>query len=239
MKKKFLFILFFCGVACLLIYNLFKKDSINYLALGESNEDIYRYEYEDYFKDYLKSKKILGTFNKNYLRNDYTLIDVLDLITKIDSKKKINNGKSETITEVIHNSNIITMSFGNNEIKEIINNNYRDLNNKKVFKKIDIVIENYKSLISKIRKLTDSPIIILGYFNTYNYKKEEINIIYSYAEERLNEFKEFDNVYIIPLLNVISIDSKYIEKIDNYYISIEGYKYISNEIIDIFNKINA
>lgn len=228
MRNKLLFILFFSSVLCIIIYNIYKEKGIYYLALGELPKDQYRYEYQDYVIDYFKENKVLKKYNKNFLRENYNTETFLDLIN--NSETSINEGEKETITKAIDRSNLITISLGNNELEEIINKNKRMIN----YKEIDNIFINYDKILSKIRLLTKTPIIIIGYFNTYDKEDSNIDKTYIYAESKLNAFLEYENTYIIKLYNEFK-NSIYTEKLDKIAPSIEGYKYISNKIIEIYN----
>lgn len=228
MRNKLLFILFFSSVLCIIIYNVYKEKGIYYLALGELPKDQYRYEYQDYVIDYFKENKMLKKYNKNFLRENYNTETFLDLIN--NSETSINEGEKETITKAIDRSNLITISLGNNELEEIINKNKRMIN----YKEIDNIFINYDKILSKIRLLTKTPIIIIGYFNTYDKEDSNIDKTYIYAESKLNDFLEYENTYIIKLYNEFK-NSIYTEKLDKISPSIEGYKYISNKIIEIYN----
>lgn len=228
MRNKLLFILFFSSVLCIIIYNIYKEKGIYYLALGELPQDQYRYEYQDYVIDYFKENKVLKKYNKNFLRENYNTETFLDLIN--NSETSINEGEKETITKAIDRSNLITISLGNNELEEIINKNKRMID----YKEIDNIFINYDKILSKIRLLTKTPIIIIGYFNTYDKKDSNIDKTYIYAESKLNDFLEYENTYIIKLYNEFK-NSIYTEKLDKIAPSIEGYKYISNKIIEIYN----
>jgi len=237
MKRKYLIILFFITIVCIIIYNTFKNNKINYIAIGVSNKESIRYLYEDYFIDYLKDKKVLNEYNKNYLRWFYTVDDILSLIDK--ANQKVSNGKIKTITGIIHKANVITLSLGSNEIENIINTYYMDLDKKEVFLSIDKMIIKYKELIDKIRQLTNGKIIIIGYFNKFDFDDErynEANNIYFYAESRLYELSNIKDVYIIPLTSELNKNSKYLEYYAGYSVSHEGNKYIADKIIKIYEE---
>ena len=214
MRNKLLFILFFSSVLCIIIYNIYKEKGIYYLALGELPQDQYRYEYQDYVIDYFKENKVLKKYNKNFLRENYNTETFLDLIN--NSETSINEGEKETITKAIDRSNLITISLGNNELEEIINKNKRMIN----YKEIDNIFINYDKILSKIRLLTKTPIIIIGYFNTYDKEDSNIDKTYIYAESKLNDFLEYENTYIIKLYNEFK-NSIYTEKLDKIAPSIE------------------
>ena len=230
MKRKYLIILFFfILLICFFINKRFKNNNIDYVAIS-SRKDDYRYTYEDYFIDYLKEKGVLKTYNKNYIRYSYTIKDILDLIDSAD--KKESNGNILTITKIIHDSDIITLELGSKEIEKIINDSN---NNKEIYKNIDKMIEQYKELISKIRFLTKGDIIIIGYYNTFDYngdKYEKVNNVYKYAENKLNELLEFKNVHIINLMDVFNKNSKYLDYYSGYSLSMEGHKYICDKIVN-------
>jgi len=227
MKNKLLFILFFSGTLCIIIYNIYKEKGIYYLALGELPKDQYRYEYQDYVIDYLKENNSLKKYNKNFLRENYNTKIFLELIE--NSETSIIEGEKETITAAIDRANLITISLGNNELEEIIEKKARKFNYE-----IDNIFKNYDEILSKIRFLTNSPIIIIGYFNAYDKGNIDVEKIYTYAENKLNEFLEYENVYIIKLYNEFKND-KYTEKLDKIAPSIDGYKFIANKIIEIYN----
>lgn len=235
MKNKLLILLFFCVAICITTYFIFKNEKFYYLALGEIPKDQYRYEYQDYVRDYLIKEKKNFKFNKNFLREDYTIENFLTLIN--EAKVSVNNGELETITKAINNASLITINLGNNDMENIINQNRNKLDIKKNKQSIDKVINNYEEIIRKIRFLTDSPVIIVGLINTFPNNKNtlKINELYKYAESKISEFNYFEDVYFIPLVDKFTLENGYLEKLDKLSPSIKGYKYISDQIIDIYN----
>lgn len=234
MKKKFLITLFFCLTACILIYNTFKDENLYYIALGEIPRDKYRYEYQDYVIDYLKKKHVLKKFNKNFLRESYDTNEFLTLLT--EARTSIIDGKKETVTSAISKADIITLALGNNEIEKIINSNYKKIDSKETYKEIDKMFERFNLIIEKIRFLTSSPLIIIGYYNSFNNQGiENLDLVYKYAEEKLMTYSNNEEIYVIKLYEAFEENKIFSEKINNYAPSIEGYRYIADKIIDIIN----
>ena len=113
MKRKRLIksIVFLILLLCVFgIYQIFKTDQINYIALGDSLAEgmnpygEVEYSYTDYVADGLKAKKQLASYTKKYTKSGYTTEDV---ITQINNNLNLKKDLRE--------SDLVTVSIGAND----------------------------------------------------------------------------------------------------------------------------
>ena len=237
MNKKILVIFFTALILSFIIFKLVYKKHIDYLALGDelvlgySSYGTYNKSYADYFINYLKNRKILGNYNKDFSSYDKR---ITDLIKDMDDIKEINN---TNINQAIANSDIITLSFGQKEIYDLLNSNYdNNLKNiSSIYNYIDDYFNDYIVLINKIRKISDSKIYIIGLYNPLINTNQEtikkLNEIFNYINKKFESLEENKDIYYINITEGIDNKNYYIPNIKNPYPSLEGYNYISNQLI--------
>ena len=234
MNKKILVIFFIGILLSFIIFKLTYKGKIDYLALGDelvlgySSYGTYNKSYSDYFSIYLKNQNKLGNFYKNYSSYDKKIID---LINDMDEAKKIN------INQLIAESDIITLSFGQKEIYDLLSSNYnKKLKNiSDIYNYIDSYFNDYIILISKIRKISDSKIYIIGLYNplinTNQDTIKKLNEIFNYINKKFESLEENKNIYYINITKGMDNKNYYVPNAKNPYPSLEGYNYISNKLI--------
>ena len=241
MIKKTLVIFFAAILLSFLIFKITYKEKINYLALGDelalgySPYGTYNKSYSDYFSIYLKNKNKLGSFYKEYSSYDKRIIDLINDME--DSKEVKINNKTYNINQIISKSDIITISFGQKEIYDLLNSNYdkRLKNMDSIYKYIDDYFNDYYILINRIRKISDSKIYIVGLYNPLiNTNQETIKVldeIFYYINKKFNSLEENKNIYYLDIVKGMDSKNYYIPNYKNPYPSLEGYNYISNMLI--------
>ena len=241
MNKKILVIFFIGILLSFIIFKITYKEKINYLALGDelvlgySPYGTYNKSYADYFSNYLNNQNKLGTYYKNYSSYDKRIIDI---INDMDEAKEIEIGnKKININQLIVSSDIITLSFGQKEIYDLLNSNYnkklKNIDN--IYNYIDNYFNDYVNLINKIRKISDSKIYIIGLYNPLINANQEtiikLNEIFNYINNKFESLEENKNIYYINITSGIDNKNYYVPNVKNPYPSLEGYNYISNKLI--------
>lgn len=215
---KVILILVFGFIFTIIIYYESKSNLINYLALGDgisSGENAYLidgFSFNDYYRE--SNIKRIKYFNDDFTKKNYR---IEDLINDIKSNKLINNNYIE---QLIHNSNIIVISIGMDELTKysITDNIDKEYINR--------FIDNYDDLLFIIRKINDKNIIILGLYSNIYLKESNIIIINSKLKDIANKY---NSLYID--INDILKDNNYFLKKDSYYFNYLAHKKIS-ELID-------
>lgn len=241
MNRKTLVIFFASLLLSFIIFKITYKDKIDYLSLGDELTlgytpfDTYNKSYTDYFSQYLKNKKKLGyyinDFNKYNYRIDNLLEDMKELKEiKIDNKK-IN------INQAISSADIITLSFGQKDLYLMLSSNYdgKLKNLDEIYNYIDNHFNNYVNLLNQIRKINSDKIYIIGFYNplinTNQDTINKLNKIFNYINKKYKSLEENKNIYYIEIFSGIDNKNFYIPNSKNPYPSLEGYNYISNELI--------
>ena len=240
MNKKILVIFFIGILLSFIIFKVAYKENTKYLALGDelvlgySPYGTYNKSYVDYFYRYLKSKNNV-TLYKEFCSYDKR---IQDIIKDIDELKEIKiNNKSININQIIAKSDIITISFGQKEIYELLSSNYnKNLKNiDTIYKYIDDYFNDYVLLINKIRRISDSKIYIIGLYNPLINTNQKTIIkleeIFNYINKKFKSLEENKNIYYVEISKGMDDKNYYVPKVNNPYPSLEGYNYISNVLI--------
>lgn len=241
MNKKTLVIFFIGLILSIIIFKITYKEKINYLALGDEITlgytpfDTYNKSYSDYFSSYLKNKNKLGFYITDFSKYDYTiekLLDDMEEVKEIKINKKIIN-----INQAISSADIITLSFGQRELYILLNKNYNEKlkNIDEIYKYVDSYFDNYVSLLNKIRKINSNKIFIIGLYNPLTNTNQntinKLNEIFDYINKKFSTLEENKNIYYINISNEMDNKNYYVPNYKNPYPSLEGYNYISNELI--------
>lgn len=230
-----------CVVALLIIIYITNKDEKIYytsmgdgLSLGINTNDKISYGYSDYVKEYLKNINKLELYTKKFSNKDKRIIDIINDIE--DNIVIEEDDKTITIKKALMKSDLITLSTGLNEILYKLNN--KDYNDYTMYEYIDELMIDYEELIDTIKRYCKEDIMILGYYNPFinklNY--DIANNIIVYANNKLIELCKKEDIYYIDLYNLFKNNGKVFININSYYPNTDGYKLISNQIIEIIEK---
>ena len=232
MKKKLKFLVLLSSLVIVyFIYMLNNNNNVNYLVLGDSlslGENSYgavSYGYGDFLKDYLKDNNKLLYYSKDYASKDKTIKDIYNDI--LLNKEIIIDGKHYNIKSLLREADIITMSIGLNDI--IFEYNLNDnLYNENII--VEKIFNNYKNLITEIKKYYHNKIYIIGYYKRwgkYNKLIDELN----------NKYKNYaiKNNDIFISTNFVEKNNNYFDNPNTYYPNIKAYKKISTKIVEKIN----
>ena len=209
--KKILVTIFIIIIVAI-IYIVFKDDKIYYVSISDRlNND---YSYKDYIKDYLDELNILEKYS------DISDIDnrITDIIRNIEDNQEY-DGKN--IKNILIKADILTLSVGYNDIITKMDK----YNIYTMYGYIDTFLSDLNSLYSLLREYDKEKIIMLGYYNPYSSK---YNDIINYINQKVENLCLKYNIDYIDISDV----NKYL--IDDR-ISIEGEHFIfdkSRRIID-------
>lgn len=221
-KYKLIIIIIICSIFTYFIYFINKENKLNIVALGDgisSGETSYNIDgisYNDYLKDYFESKKLLKGYDDNYSNKNYELED---LINDIKSNVIIES-KDIYIKQVIHNANLITISFGEEELTKLAMTD--DLDNE-VLKKF---INEYDSLLYLLQGITDAKIVIIGFYENNYLDKSEVIILNS-------ELSNVSIKYNATFINISDLmtNKEYFLDNKNLYFNYKGHIEIADMII--------
>ena len=230
MKYKILIIILLGVLFTSLIYFHTSKETKNILALGDSisigmtSYHINGYDYNDYLRDYLNSKKELGNYYKNFNESDET---ASNLLTKINNN--IENTLEKTkLKQAIKEANIITIALGMDEL-----NNYAKKNNLGTTK-INGFLNKYEQVLKNIRSINNKKIYLIGLYPTNLVKETKINKI----NEELKKLSKRYNLEYIDIENIRE-QEYFFASTNDYYLNYKGQEYIFNKIKDSMEKNNS
>ena len=209
--KKILVTIFIIIIVAI-IYIVFKDNKIYYVSISDRlNND---YSYKDYIKDYLDELNILEKYS------DISDIDnrITDIIRNIEDNQEY-DGKN--IKNILIKADILTLSVGYNDIITKMDK----YNIYTMYGYIDTFLSDLNSLYSLLREYDKEKIIMLGYYNPYSSK---YNDIINYINQNV---ENLCLKYNIDYIDISDINKYLVDK----RISIEGEHFIfdkSRRIID-------
>ena len=229
MKKIIsLIVVLFILLSTLYISVQFKNDKIYYLSLGDSlaagrdSYGKYGHGYSDYISEYLEERGILEKYIRKFAKAGY---EVEDLIEDINNNREITIDKEKiTIQNALVKADLITLSIGSNNV----------MNAYKYDEDIDLAIENaldkMEELFELLRLYSKEKIVVTSYYNPFY-----INLNWSSKVKKGNiKLEELAKKYGIIYVDIydVFLDSTYLPVPTDPHPSNEGYKKISEIIID-------
>lgn len=212
MKKIILILfLFLLCISCYLIYNKTKKNKLYITAIGD-NLTTYKY---------IKDNKV-KTYNTKFTNNDLRINDLLNII-----KYNHQNNLTPEIHQTLKKSDIIIISIGMNDIYYKLDNNPKE-----IYTFLNNMLNNYEEILKEINKYNYKQVFILGYYNITN----ENNDIFNYINYKLEKISSNYKYTCIDLNKTINKNPKYLLKQNKYYLNEEGFKQISNLIVENLKK---
>ena len=186
------------------------------VASGETSYNIDGISYNDYLKEYFKSKHLLKKYNDSYAFKNNKLEELLEDIKNnvVDKKNNLN------IQQIIHKSDIITISIGEEELIKL--QITKDLS-KEV---LDEYIYNYDELIKVLKDITDAKIVIIGLYENKYLDKSNVIIVNS----NLSNIAIKYNIVFINI-NDLMLNKEYYLDSNSYYFNYKAHEIISNMII--------
>ncbi len=241
MNRKALVIFLIGLVLSALIFFIVGNNNIDYVALGDNLSlgvtpfNKYNKSFTDYFSEYLDNKNNLKSFDTSFVNKDYYVTDYISDMK--DAKER--DTKRANINQIISSADIITISIGQKNINSLLKVNYKNnklINLNKIYKFVDEEFEDYKTLLSNIRKINDCKIFIIGFYNplTNTNQKDikELNKLFDYINEKYKMLEELNkNIYYVSISEDFNNKSYYLPNSKHTYPSLEGYNFIANKII--------
>lgn len=227
--KKKLVIFLIAVIPIIIIYNL--KTTTNYtylsigddLSLGHTPFNTYSTSYTDIIYDYLKQNKKNVTLNKTFTKEDLRTKDLIKMIKEPDITQK------QTLSNALKTSNLITISIGSEELFSKLRSNYYI--NKTNYKYANTMIKEIEELLKEIRKLTNTKIYFIGYYNPIKEDSIYIDKLFNYIYTSFKELESIYNIVYIRIDQEFKNNTKYLPNKNNAFPSTLGYNLIANKII--------
>lgn len=220
-KYKLLIIIIISGMFTCLIYNINKSNKINIMAIGdgissgETSFNIDGISYNDYLKEYFYNKKILKNYNDDY---SYKNNKINDLLQNINNNQ---NNKNGFIKQLLNKADLITISIGEEELTKLA------ITNDLEYDYIKTIINKYDNLINIIKEITESKIILIGFYENKYLDKSKIIILNS---ELSNIAKKYNIIFIN--INDLLVNNDYFVSNNSYYFNYKGHIEIAKLIIN-------
>lgn len=230
-------------VSCLMIFILFlgltliidKKDYSYYLVMGDyiSHNQVFDSQevvsFSNIVGDFLLQEDLIQEVNSQYLKNNMTSKQMLEIIESNSYKKDEKN-----LQDLIKKSEYISISLGINDIASQIKYN----SNKKALiydediieQKIGMFKHNYHEILDEIKQLNkDAKIVLIGCYGFYN--QSEVS---SMLNDAVNEVAmEFEAYYV----DVSDITDKYMYQENELYLTDLGQEEVSKKVISLIKEI--
>lgn len=231
------------------IYNFYKEDKINYVALGDSlaiGENPYKeigYGYADNIKEYLQSRDKLKSYTKEYAKSgDKTE----DLIEKIKNNKKVTiNNEKIGIKRALREADLVTLSIGANDFMESLDiksmTDLKNIDNSDMYKELEQCTQSVEKAIVEVKKYAKKNIILVGYYNPVNkelYNNTQIDSFISYCDTLFTEICAKQQITYIKIADLFQKHADYLPNPFNIHPNYKGYQAISTRIIEYLEKNN-
>lgn len=212
-----LLILIILSLSVYFIYQSTKESNIQILSLGDglskgiNSYTINEYSHLNYYEDYLKSKNINVKTISNYSKDDLTIHELLELV-------KNNNYLKRDLME----SHFLFLTVGYNDLLYKLSLE-EDISIPKLNIIIDEINNEYKELLTEIKKYYKNEIIIVGYPKS---NKEDYYL--NLGIRKLN--RVINTNTFIDTYNLLNDRNKYFSNPNSYYPNRLGYLRIYEEI---------
>ena len=145
----------------------------------------------------------------------------------------------EGYDEIIKNSELIIISIGGNDLKEVLDSDALDL-----FVDYDNILSKYlnnlKSVINVLKeKNSTAQMILIGLYNPYdetlNQEKLDLLMHWNYETQRLVE--SYGQMVYIPTYDLFKYNLESYLSIDEFHPSASGYDAITKRLYNVINEI--
>ena len=240
LKKKVLIIILVAAVLTCLIYSVFRTDKKSYLALGDS---IARgvspyggemYSYNDYVVEYLRSKKALHTYYRNFTISDLRCNDLIKMIK--DNYEMTLNNKKITIQQALVKADYISISVGSYDLYNhlgITNGGESIKSNEELNSYFLSMFTDLDNLLKTIKKYTTGRVVVIGFYNPKVDSEENLDLIFKFIDSSYEMIAEKNSCDYISLNDDISKNLEFLPNMDNIHMNYKGHKIISEKIIKL------
>lgn len=248
MKRRYKLLIGFIitGIILVFIFFITRDKKIYYLSLGDSLAagqtpyNTIKESYGDYVANYIKDKEKLKFYTKGFSKSGYRSID---LLKDLKANKEITVDKKRlTLKHALIKADIVTLSIGANDLFYKLNiGNEFDLDEyDDIYKYIDECIIDIDKLLYELRKSCKEQILVLGFYNPFtNYSDELSTMIEPFIKYANDKMENIVNKYDMTFVDIHDLflgNDKYLPDKFEIHPTKEGYKAISNSIIDLINE---
>ncbi|MFJ5623509.1 S-layer homology domain-containing protein [Peribacillus loiseleuriae] len=215
-------------------------EPIQYLALGDSlaagmtPEKGISSGYADLAAEYLKEQGLLVAYSKEFAIPGYTTQNVLADLTV-----------NAEVREAVKQANLITISAGANDLLKITKadpeNNILILDPDTAKMTLQTLATNYMTILQTIKELNpNAAVYIMGYYFPFPYLSDEQKPQLIELTKTLNQTIQLataQGATFVPVYDTFGDDTKkYLPNPENIHPNEEGYKLMSNALIETMAK---
>ncbi len=228
-----------------IIYIFTNNNKINYLVLGDSLSlgktpySSYDYGYKVSVKETLENQNLLNEYNDIFTDEYITIKELTEDIKSNITKENTN------IKKQLRESDLVTLSIGNQELEKIINPFIIELEGisfTKVKDHLDEIITDLDKLFQEMKRYAVNQVIFIGFYNLYPYHteefEEETTKILDYLISNTKTLTVEYNIEYIDTQQLFINIKEYVPNPYNYYPNNKGYELISTEISQNLAKLN-
>ena len=146
--------------------------------------------------------------------------------------KEPNPTSSKNLSQEIKKADIITISIGSDELFSKLRSTYNIKNT--YTKYADEMLNDLSNLLTEIRKINKKEIYIIGYYSPIKETEENkdyLESLFGYITMKFQKIEETYKVKYIKIDDAFKNNYTYLPNQNNAFPSIDGYKYIANQII--------
>lgn len=206
------------------------------LAVGTNAYQNTKFGYSDFVKSYLEENNQLSSYNKSFAKSNYHSPDLLrDL--KNNKTKKI-DGRNVSLQNLIHDSDILLISIGVNELFSKLN--IEETGSKDhLYEHIDQIMNDIDDLYEEISKYARNQVIVIGFYNPKtSQRNNELTPVINYANKELKKIAKHHNFDFIDIYHLFKNNPNFLSSPDNIYPGSEGYRAIAKLIITQIKRNN-
>ena len=155
------------------------------------------------------------------------------------SKELLERVNEEGYDEIIENSDLVIISIGGNDLKEILDSRTLDL-----FVDYDNILlkflNNLESIIGALReKNNDSQIVYVGLYNPYGEKlsQEKLDLLMDWNYETQRQIESYNETVYIPTYDLFKYNLQAYLSIDEFHPSAMGYDAITKRLYNVINGV--
>lgn len=222
MKKILIFCLIVLSVFIIYLCNMDKK--VYYLTLGDPLGGTRNYGY--YVKEYLKEKKVLEKYVKEFSASNMRTYDVINSIK--NNKSVMIYGREQTLQNALIKADLVTMYISIDDVFNKIDGEVFDYAS--VYDYIDSLTDDLNDLLKLMREYCKEDIILIGYYSSSDVNDK----IISYLNKKYKEVCDDYKVSYIDLDDIFRENPSFLES--SFKLTDDGTMTIAREVIGIINK---
>ena len=237
MKRIIPVILLICALT-FAIYN-YTERGIRLVSIGDSLAKglgpygITGLGYSDFVKKHLEENNKLRSYNKSFAIANYRSTDLIRDITNNKAKKI--DGNTVKIQNIIHESDVLLISIGANDIFYKLGVKEKQvelLSDDRILEYIDQTIDDLNHLYELISKYARNQVIVIGYYNPLTkYSIPNIDEKIKYANNELKKLCIIHNFTFIDTYHIFKNNPDFLPNPRDVHPSKLGYQAIAKLII--------